>query len=636
MAEHWVHPNTALNGFSNCGLMMCGIEGVIEIPDGQVDPIPGIDREIIPFRIYINNVERTNVFVKGSLQWTMTIDDAVSSCAFDLYGYQPNLYESIVITIGVSNTILWRGMILNTSSSYIGGNVEEETHVYQYSIDGVSHEFVFSRKFISMGFNADTYAGTIVRKIYNKYIKPYSGYINSGYKYENPVKYENEDIMSIFQKLASASDCYFYIDPRSGQFYFMKSGNAVAPIHMTYETSKNWDIDTNKWGFPRNNYHGASVSKDASNVATKVVIHGKKAVKHTITNYGQEYLNDNDELKGGSSNEEYFVITEGQKTFFTPKPIYAVEKIEADWTLYLPNLNAPWLGPLEKQKTGTWYNPMGSGHPLHLSGSNYLRNVDQWYKILGVSPEDLVDEEGNPIDDADAYYKKSSRGFWENLLNLDEPPTEEAHLWRKETAAKYCNWELRPELSNRSVYEPAISASEDDDYTPAFSFEVAYDSNTVTFTAPIETGIEEFKMAFKKVKITYYEMVDEVYTYNHGNRHTYAARSGTDGIFELHIEDDSIFEKSIASKYANRIFELHSIADISASYSYYIYGLDIINDRIYTGMKQTVSFHGGTYYLMIDSISWSVVSIDPLVFKVDVGLGTKIRDLSQLLADVLS
>lgn len=630
MSQHYIHPNTSLTGFSNTGLMMCGISGVIEIPDDITEPIPGVHRESVPFRLYIQGQDKTAVFINDSLTWSITIDDAIANCSFSMYNYEPELYSSIILAVGYSNTTVWRGMIMSTSSSYTVGDEQDSTATYKYDIDCVSHEFMMSRKYISVGFNSGKKAGDIATEIYRKYIHNLSYSSGTSYTYENPVKYDNEDILSILQKQASISDCFFYIDPQTKGLVFKKTGGSSAPISLNYETSKTWDIVTNKWGFPRNNYHNSSVSKDGSNVATKVLIHGKKAVKHTITNYGQQYINDL-ESRSSSTLGEYFIITEGQSTFFTQKPIYCVDKIECEWIEYLPNLAAPWEDNLEKEHKKTWYNPMGSFHPVHLTGSNHVGGTDQWGKILSVSPSDLIDDEGNPIEDADAYYNKRSRGFWENLIDTEDPDD----LWTKTMVPSYCSWEMRPELSNQSSYQPAIGAADADGMTPAFLFDVGYDSNTITFKAPVSFGEGEFELRFEKVKITYYEMVDETYTYTHSRKGHYSSISGTDGIFELHVEDDSIFESSVAKKYADRIFELHSIDDISASYSYYVRNLDILNSRLYPGMKQTIHFHGGQYQLVIDTITWNLLALDPLIFKIDVSLGTRKRDLSQLLADIL-
>lgn len=628
----YILPETALTGFAQCGVMLNGISGLYTIPDDTIGP-PDLSnlKESIPFYIYIGYSDKTEYIAKSSIKWSYSIGgESVSTCSFKTYDFRPNIHDQITIRIGISRTKLWAGSVLRINTGYVGGNKDNNNFTIEYNIDCVGLDHRLTRKYASESY-INISAGSIVKDLLKEYMPRQSyGTIYSGKYYDEKVIFSHEQLSSILSRLANTSDAYYYVDP-NGIFNFKRKYSTGAPFSLSYESTNTWDTESGK--FPKNNYHATNTTEEGGQLVTQVVVHGlgfkKKRVEYiTKTEYEDIKSNTSSILPIGSDYNR-FLMSDEQKSFFTMDKIYEVNKIKLYYTKFLPNIAEPWEDNIEDRNSYTWYCPSGYYSSAPIShGSKYSGWNSQYSKILGIRNITTVsDNDDGGSDVGTVTLKEKSLPSWENILGSGDDASD----WTHTSSPGICAWECRPEDSGNDKYSEYIEKASKAGHDIAFVWNVGHDSNTVSFEAPVTIGSGEYEIRIDRVEIEYYTSFPQDYTYTR-NKITH---DGSDGIFEKHVEDAGITNSSIASKYADAIFKMYNQPNYSVSYSHYMKNIDILSNRVYPGMVQSVVLHKKYFTLGVESVTYSVISLYPVVIKMDVQLSTMERNLEVILARLL-
>ncbi len=672
--------------------MVCGIYGVYyEVPEDTSNPgnpvLPG--DALFPtqqeFPIYVQ-IDDTDIYpVKGSLQWSPSAGaDGSSTCACSVIlptAERPQPFMRIRIGAGSMTNTIFYGVILSVFEKLSSGTSYDANQEYEYQIRAVSFAHYAVRKIISIS-KRDIYAGEVVKKILSEF---FSGQLSAG-KIKQGAYYpmfqtKNEQAATVLQRLAQDSNYMLYVD-EDRKLHFYEIGDQNAP----FDLSNTWQYN-GAWDFPINNYDDMSISEEGGQVLTRLVLHASSYVRH-ITTYKhvaiasgditsatnatpiviqsqlhgrttgdqidivnvqgntnangswtitvidtssfsldtssgngtyasggtwtltEAYVDSSNPLGGTDTLESaeknrFYHISPGQRTFFVGAPIGYIESIYASWVYY--DTGGPiyhhirWQDPIQSRKSGG----MTSRHP-------YVDFGEQFMYLYGLSP----------FPGALYSYWTPGQGFVNPIhaLNWELPPNESG----RDHLETYLEGELE---SPTGVTETEIEEF-------PFDWKIGYGSNTVEFNDNVELPEEEEigKMKFLRVDITYAEKVYTRHTYNNHDRQatirSYDNKS--DGVFETHIEERELTDWGQKAAYAQALFDNRSDPRISVSYTHYVEGPEILNQNLIPGMEQDVDVHGRNLTLTVESVSCSLVNGVVPIFKMDVQLATRQRDLAGL------
>ena len=623
MAQY-ILENTALCGAAECGVMECGVYGLYtqEITPDNPDP----SYEDCQFKIIIGTKQYPGI---SGLTWSHSLgSDNVSQCSFKIYNDEPVLFEKV--TISVAGQPIWVGFVSSYTSGYAGGTIDEGNFTIEYSIDAVSRENWLSRYYVNETFSKKS-AKHMIRSMLSEYAPSCIsfGEMITGKVYDVDVRFENEQLSSVISRLSDASDAYYYIDPYS-RFKFLKKYSIKAPINLDYETTLKWKLLARN--YPKNNYHNTSTSQDISNVYTRVKIKGVRFLPQIATFVNvDEYIEEQSRVKSDHLYKNSFLITANQKDISVPSQIYDVNRIECIYCQLLPNLSDP-TGDMKKNLIEAYYhNPVGLTYSSSGISRNYasdfLCNQMQYQYIFGQDSRRVVDPEtGEKRKVTYSDIDKNSDIFWNNR-----------GIWKPTNYDSRLAWEALDAYTGKEKYSDYVTIMDQLQLVPAFTWQISYGGNSVSFVAPYELGNEqEFQYYLFSGTIIYVSSEPYTYTIDSPKASKYGALDGSGSAeIEHTVEDSGINCSSLAKEYGEALLKANSEPSQSVSYSRYLFGTDILNCYFRPGMYQSLRLHNRDFNLGIESVSYSIVSFQPLVIKVDLQLSTKTKNLEEILARLL-
>ncbi|MCP3685473.1 MAG: hypothetical protein GY861_22705 [bacterium] len=606
----YILPETALTGYGQTGPMVCGVLGCYtNVPSNTLPGNPSFPSEPnIPIYVKIKN---TYVYpLKGTLSWSYSLSSSsVSNCSFEIacdYPSKPDMFETVKIWIGTTSSVLWLGMITSMTETYIGGSESEGNRTFKYQIDCVDYAHLLTRRYVKRNYKKQ-YSNSIIKGILNSKLsnRLAIGNIHAG-NYYSAINFDYEQCSGVIEQLASDSEYICYVDERK-RLNFHSSGITPAP----FTVGSNWTY-SGTWDFPINNYSNLSIKDEGSQVVTKANIYGSRLKRRYVTaKYIEEIPEDVDvpwqytenaatKKKGGA-----YPIAPGQKVFYTEHRIFRINRLTAVWVKYKPNFEDPTALDMT-WKYHTWYEP-----------ERYISSKMTQFEV------------------ADRYYSPNE---------LEGDPEWEWNYHNNAIA-----WELPADESGRTEFygegeevdeEDAVFGSDaeiEESTEPPFDWQVSYGGNSVTFNGTNTViGQDEGNIEFKHIYIDYYQRLNKTYSYTNSSSYVYQYRDGSDGVFEYNREERGVMNKADASRIARSLFEQRAGPAVSISYTTYIRGKDIVSKRIRAGMRQQVDDRGRSLQMIVSSANYSLVSGNPVVFKVDVNLSSKTKSLSGLIKRLLS
>ena len=625
MAQY-ISANTAMCGVAQCGVMECGTYGLYET---------SVDGTVIEKSTFTLTIGSTTFQGASGITWSHSLgSDNASQCSFSLYNFRPDLYERV--ELNVCGQPIWIGFVTSYSTSYVGGTLEEDNFTIEFKIDAVSREHWLTRYYVTESFQED-YAGAIIKKLLWEYCPSsvHIGTIERGKYYEDLVYFENEQLSSIISRLADASDCYYYIDQYS-RFNFRTKYEVEAPIDIDYEMTRTWKISRK---YPDNNYHGTSTSVDGSNIFTVVKIKGIRFAVHRAYFENIHWYQDGTNPRNIGSYVGTlpipYITTVEQKEIYTPSPIYDVNTIYIVFMKMLPNLSDPTGELLYELHEATYSHPTGgqyytTGFEKGWNSAGCLGTTLQYEYILGKDSQWMIDPstgEKRKVDLNDL--NKTRKTYWSTLLT--EPAT-----WTPQVYDRRLAWETLEVYSGKEKFSPLLTIMEQFQLSPAFTWNVSYGGNSVSFQAPYEfKNTEEYAYYMRNGYVEYVESIPYTYRVESNKASTYGKDGSGKAMIEHTVEDSGVTNSTIAKEYADALFKQNENGTEQVSYSHYMIGTEILSRYLRPGMYQNLRLHNKSWKLGIESVSYSIISFSPFVVKVDVSLSTKTKNLEEILSRLL-
>jgi hypothetical protein len=181
---------------------------------------------------------RQEAFDPGILQGSMTIadilDDTPNTLSFTAWNFEPRVGAEVIVTLGSKNngTRLFAGYVLSTSQVYLAKPINRAFHVQ--CIDYTWR--LMHRK--AWAYYAAMSATAIVTDLLERFAPAVSPrFVQSGLPTLPEITITNEDLPSVFKRIAARVGAYFYVDEASAlHFFATEPRQAPAPIVPTHRS----------------------------------------------------------------------------------------------------------------------------------------------------------------------------------------------------------------------------------------------------------------------------------------------------------------------------------------------------------------------------------------------------------------